>query len=112
MSIPSCDDDASALSGPGCDGEIVCEPARAAQPESEPVAAGIAIFQGKVDVRDAGPLILERQPQSPLAIVGARFERQCAAAAIDQRVAGELARRRHQLRLVNQAEAEADGPVP
>ena len=59
-----------------------------------------------------GPLVHECQPEpAPVAAIDRRDVHDAAAAVVDG-VASELARRRDELRLVDQAEAQRDRPIP
>src|SRR5262245_49076958 len=104
ISEPARDAHAGALSGSGREVELVGEPPRAAQAEPESAARGIAVGEGELGVRDAGPLVLERQPEPAAATLVERLEAHRAATSVDEGIAGELARRGHDLGLVDQPE--------
>src|ERR1044071_3018912 len=69
-SFPTCDGDASADAQVRFDGEFVAQALRAAQPEPETAAGGVAILQRQLDVGDAGTAIFEDQPNAaPQAVI-------------------------------------------
>ena len=61
---------------------------------------------------NAGPVVLEREPQAAARTVDDDLDERVAAAAVLNGVAAELARRRDDLRLIDEAEAELDGALP
>ena len=96
---------------PGVDSmcELVRQPACAAEAEAQADARREAVLQRELDVGDARALVDERQPQPRARARRAScVDLDVAAAAVDERVARELARRGDDLRLVDEAEAERD----
>src|SRR5581483_816977 len=109
-SLPSRDRDPGPLARLRLDPELVHEPARAAEPEAEAAPGREAVPQRLLDVRDPGAVVLEDEPQPPARAVEG-LQPDDAAAAVLHDVAGELARRGHDLRLVDEAEPDADRPL-
>ena len=105
------DHDACALARPRGEFEILRQATGAAQPEPEAVARREAVLEREIHVGDSRSLVLEGQSQSAFAVVDDRLHQQRAAAAVHQRVACQLARRGHELRLIDQAEPEAHRPI-
>lgn len=84
------------------------EPASAAEAHPEPGTGREAVPERLVDVGDPGTVVLKDQAQpDPVALVD-HVEPALAAAAILERVPGELAGGRDELRLVDEAEPEQD----
>ena len=68
------------------------------------------VGQRFLDVRDAGALVLERDTE-PLAIaLGQDLQPRDSASTVIDGVAGELTRRRDDLRLVDERESRLDRP--
>src|SRR5688572_24000297 len=105
--LPASDRDARALAGRRFDVELVRELARTVEAEAEAIACRIAVAQREFDVDDAGALVFERQAQpDPLGALVDALDAHLAAAAVDHRVARQLAGGSYDLGLLDQAEAE------
>src|SRR5262245_29872374 len=98
-----------ALADLGPQVQFVHQPARAGQAKAEPAGGREAVGEGPVHVRDAEAFVGEDEADPLSGTVGHRLDVDPATAAVDQRVAGELARRRDDLGLVDQAESGRDG---
>src|SRR5204863_3906944 len=110
-SLPPDNRDARPLPDPGVDLELVHQPLRAGETHSQPLSRGVAVHQRLLHVRDAGPLVLEREAQPPPHTVLKPFQLHRAAFPVDQRVPGQLTRGRHDLGLLHRAERQLDGPA-
>ena len=98
--------------GADCDLELVHQPLAARQAQAHAAARGPAVGQRQADVGDARPLVLEVQAQAAPHAVGLHhFPAHDAAAAVDQRVARQLAGRRDHLGLVHQRELQLLGEL-
>jgi hypothetical protein len=84
------------------DREFVAEAAGATQAQPEAAACGKSIRQCQVDVFDSGALIAEGEAHSLARAIQCARNLDFAAVAIVQGVAGDLARGRHQLGLVDE----------
>ena len=100
------------FAGRGLDVEVVREPARAAQTEPQPSARRVAVLHRQLDVRDAGAVVVEGQTEAAAPEVPRPLDGDRAAAAVLDGVARQLARRRDDLGLIDQVEAELDGALP
>src|SRR6185312_2121184 len=87
------------------DGELIAQTARSAQAKPEAAACGVAIFQREVEVFDARAAVDESEPYTPARSFVQHLDEHFAAAAVIQRVAGKLARRGDDLRLIHEREA-------
>src|ERR1700748_28624 len=76
-----------------------------------PIPRPVPVAQGRLDVGDAGAVVLESEPQPVAAAAVEQLHAEVPAAAIDVGVARELAGRRHDFRLVDDREPEFDGGV-
>src|SRR5215216_6852890 len=85
--------------------ELVRQASGAAQTQTQAAAGRIAIPQRQLDVGDTGAVILEDELQAPVGCVAEGFHPHRAASAVIYRIACQLARRRNQFGLVDQAEA-------
>src|SRR5205085_7932720 len=94
------------------DVEFVRQPARAAEAEAHAGAAGESVAQRLLHIRDARTLIFEYETQTFAAAVFERVDGHDSAAAVIDHVPRELARRGHDLRLLDDAEAEIDRRFP
>src|SRR5262249_1969931 len=79
--------------------------------ESKPhaVARRVAIPHRKLDIRNPGATVFERQPDPGSGSVLDEFDLRRPAPAVIERVAGEFAGGRDELGLVRQSESERDG---
>src|SRR6185503_2279729 len=112
-SFPTRNRHARACAGLRPDVELVREFARTVEAEAEAVAGREAVAQRKLDVRDAGAVVFERQAQA--GALGAflhTFDAHVAAAAVNHSVTRQLAGGRHDLGLLDQAEAAFHRPAP
>src|SRR5215203_5246103 len=99
------------LSRAGFDLELVRQAPGAAQTQTQAAAGRKAIPQCQLDVGNTGTVILKGELQAPVGCVGEGFHPHRAASAVIYRIARQLARRRNQFGLVDQAEASVDGPI-
>src|SRR5262249_25761104 len=90
------------------DRELVGQPLGAGQAETEPAAGGVAILHGQCYVCNSRAFAFEGETHAAPHAVDDDFDRRAPAAAMVDGVAGELARRRHQLGLIHEAEAALD----
>src|SRR5687767_2351453 len=108
MLVPARDLDASALAGLGLDRELARETARASEPQAEPAARREAILEGQLEVGNTRAGIAEDQSEPPVRSVAEQNDLRVTSPAVLERVARELARRRHDLGLVDEREALRD----
>jgi hypothetical protein len=73
----------------------------APETEAQSAPTGITIRQGPRDVGDAGALIVEHYPQACPLLILDHFELRGASASIIESIAGQLARSRNQLGLID-----------
>src|SRR5262249_23599484 len=84
--------------------ELVHEPTGAGQAETEAAGGGVAVGEGKLHIGYARTFVGEDEPDPAPEPVAHRLDLDVPAAAVGERVAGQLARRRDELRLVDEAE--------
>jgi hypothetical protein len=75
------------------------------------VAGRIAVAQRQLDVGDTGAVILEGELKAPVGCVAEGFHSHRSASTVVYRIARQLARRRNQFGLIDQAETQVDGPI-
>src|SRR5690349_9511670 len=111
LGFPSYDRDAGSLGGVGEQIELVDQPPGAGQSDPHAATRGIAVLHRALDLLDAGTLVLEDDAQ-PLAVARVHdLDVHHATAAVHHRVARQLARRRDDLREIEDAEPESLRPV-
>ena len=93
------------LPGRGLDLEFVDQPARAAQPEAQAVAGGVAVLAAPAAMSGMPGPLSSKVRRTPRARRRHRLDARLAAAAVVERVARELAGGGDHLGLVDQAEA-------
>src|SRR5581483_1034030 len=103
--------DARAFAGTRPDLEVVRQPPGTAEAEAEAVARRVAVAERDLDVRNARAAVFEHEPEAASAIVVQRLEADRPAAPVEDGVPRQLARRGHELRLVDEAEARRDRPL-
>ncbi len=86
--------------------KVVDQPFRAGQAQTQSVTGSPAFAHREIHVRDAWTLILESEAQPNPSAVFQALAQQGAAAAVDNGVPSQFARCGHELRLVDEAEAE------
>jgi len=79
-----------------------------AQAQTHASASGVTVFQGKLDIRDTGTFVREKQLQSLATTIIEALQCDRAASPIVQNIAGEFARGGDDLGLVYQTESEGD----
>src|SRR6187399_1263251 len=104
-SLPAGDGHARSLAWGGLDLEIVHQPLRARQSQTQTLPRGPPVGEGELEVRNPRPLVDEGQSQ-PLALaVHDDLRAHDTALPVDDDVAGQLARRGDDLGLIDDAEA-------
>src|SRR5882762_11412017 len=103
--------DPSALTRAGLDVKIVRKSTGAAEAKSQAAAGREAVPQRPLNVRNSRALIFEDQFQTTAVLVVQRLDLHGAAAAVQNGITGQLARRRHDFGLVYQAETHINGPL-
>src|SRR5690606_21778098 len=98
-----------APTGLGLEFELVHETTGARKTEPETGTRGVPVGQREVDVGDARTLVGEREPQPCPVIALDILDLDPPPAAVHERVAGQLARRRHDFRLVHERQLRRDG---
>src|SRR5207344_782736 len=105
--LPAHDAHPGALAGLGPDVELIRQALRAAEPEAEALATGVAVAEGACDVRDSGALVDELQAHAaPDAAEHLEFDP--SASAVIERVARQFAGRGDDLRLIDQTHRGLD----
>src|SRR5690606_20261400 len=110
--LPSNDRDPSPLTRCRGDRELVRQPLGARQPEPESTSRGIAIPHREGDIGNARTRIGERQPKAPPARLIDMLDDGVPAPAVLDHVARQFAGGRHDLRLIDEAEAKLDRVPP
>src|SRR5690606_25248635 len=87
---PFADLDVRALAGRALDLELVHEALGAGQTRAQPLAGGVALAHGQIDVDDAGALVVEDHLDAGARAVRRLVQRDGAALAVDDDVAREL----------------------
>src|ERR1700733_3893562 len=112
MSFPTCQRHDGALARRGRDVELVDQPFGAAQPETQALAAGIAVGHRQFHVGDAGALVGEGQPHAVALAVAQGFHTHVAPPAVIDGFACDLAGGGDDFGLVDQAESGRHGTCP
>src|SRR5207302_5775394 len=94
------------------DREFVRQPLRAAEPQAESAAGRETIGHRGRDIANTRPVVGEGELHATARSLAHDLDAQGAAAAVIDRVAGDLARRRDELGLVDDAEPGLDRPRP
>lgn len=95
----------------GCDFEFADEPARSTQSESHALRRAEAVLERTVNIGDAGPIVLKDQLEAGSSTVVDFRDRQCAALAVDQRIASQFARGSDELGPLKRAERQPGSPI-
>jgi hypothetical protein len=82
--------DGGSVAGGGADFEVVDEATRARQTQTKPVARGVTIAQGRIDVGDARAVISRQREHADSGWLAANPEQDFAASTVDDGVAGDL----------------------
>src|ERR1700733_2998907 len=106
--LPTRDGNAGALALCRHNGELVAQPPRTAQAEAHPLAGGVAVLQRQLDVRDAGSVVLEHDPDAAPCAILHDVHGGLAALAVVERVARQFAGRGDDLGLIDQSETRLD----
>src|ERR1700722_1966339 len=110
MLCPPRPGDARAFPLFGPDVEFVDEPLGPAQAKSHAARRGVPVRKRKADVGNTRAVVLERQPQPGAESVLESLDTESPPPAVGQRIPGQFARGRDDLRLIDEPESRGDGP--